>query len=270
MSEFPSLSVIIATHERPQKVACLIADLSIQENAPQFEILICDDGSCSETLHFLDFVCRLNGAKLLTQEDRGFRVASARNMGLRNARNEIVVFLDDDIRVLPNFLREHGKIHNQETNHIALIGPRLYVTNYPLCHMRKARCPWKVCYTCNLSVQLTDLMAVQGFDESFMGYGLEDNELAYRLFKSGVQFVSSHRIPVFHENEDNPKDPFKRAVKGIPADFTSYIENAKRFMEKHTDDHNVQHVFSHVLKTIETYKQQKGKKRWRGYQINIW
>lgn len=294
----PLLSVIIATHERAQEVARLMADLGAQESVPPFEVLICDDGSCSETLQRLDSTCHAHGATLLTQEDRGFRVASARNMGIRRARHEIAVFLDDDIRVLPNFLREHSRIHSQETSPIALIGPRLNVPKHlmasetgelaPLTsvlqddrgkkygisfkddRLRKARCPWKVVYTCNVSAQLSDLRAVGGFDESFVGYGLEDNELAYRLFKSGVQFVASHRIPVFHEKSDNPTDPFKKATKGMPADFTSYVENAKRFIETHKDDPDVEQVLRQALEAIEQYLHHKEEGPWRGYQVNIW
>ncbi len=107
----PSLSVIIATYERTQELARVFVDLEAQKGAPSFEVLICYDGSHQQTLRRLESMCRTFGATLLTQEDRGFRAASARNMGIRKARHEIAVFLDDDVRILPNLLREHSKIH---------------------------------------------------------------------------------------------------------------------------------------------------------------
>lgn len=293
----PSLSVIMATYERPQHVAQLIVDLKAQKDAPPFEILICDDGSRRETLQVLESTCRTLGAMLLTQENKGFRAASARNMAIRKAQYEIAMFLDDDLRVLPNFLKEHSKVHSQESRSIALIGPRLNVPKRfmmadtvalePLIkilkddrekkygvlfkgnRLRKARCPWKVFYTCNASVHLTDLRAIGGFDESFIGYGLEDNELAYRLFKLGIKFVSSNQIPVFHEEERNLRNPYKKAMFGMSTDFSSYMENVKRFVEKHGDDPDVQRVFSQVLDGIDEYLRRNDDSGWLGYQIQI-
>ncbi len=295
-NELPTISIIIATHERPHKIVQLMADIGDQKNAPRFEILICDDGSCDESLQLLNSTCREHGATLLTQENRGFRIARARNMGIHKARNEIALFLDDDVRIPKNFLREVAKIHIHEIDPIVAIGPRLYVPKYLMSseineltsltsiieddrekkyglsfkdeRLKKARCPWKVCYTCNLSVRLIDLRAIGGFDESFIGYGLEDNELAYRLFKSGLHFVASHKIPVFHENENNPTDPYKRAVNGITIDFTDYIKNAKKFIEKHENDCDVQRVFNNILDAIEDHI--KDEEKFREYQINIW
>lgn len=298
MIRLASLSVIIATYERAAELARLMSDLRTQQDAPPFEVIICDDGSCDQTLQALQAISRAHGAALLTQEDKGFRPASARNMGIRRAQHEVAVFLDDDVRVLPNFLREHSRMHLQETGPIALIGSRL---NIPRCLMmadtvsllpftklpkddreekygvsfrddllKKAKCPWKVFYTCNASVRLSRIRAIGGFDESFVGYGLEDNELAYRLFKSGVQLIPSSRIPVFHEKESNPTDPFRRAAKGIPADFTSYVTNAKAFAEKHNDDPDAERVLSQALERIEKYRKREETGPWRVYPIDIW
>lgn len=291
-----SLSVIIATYERPLELARLLVDLEAQKDTPPFEVLICDDGSHQQTIRRLQSMCRTFGAKLLTQEDRGFRAASARNMGIRKARHEVAVFLDDDVRILPNFLREHSRIHSQQGHQIALIGPRLnvpellmtvdtialepfieiekddregkYGLSFKDNRLKKARCPWKVLYTCNASVHLSNLRTIGGFDESFVGYGLEDNELGYRLFKSGVDFLLADQIPVFHEKESDTRDAYKRAIKGIPADFTSYVENAKRFVEKHRADPDVRRVFSQILGTIDGYLQSDDS-GWIGYQIQI-
>ncbi len=53
--------------------------------------------------------------------------------------------------------------------------------------------------TCNLSLWVRDFDRVDGFDESFVGWGLEDTEFAVRLIASGV-LVRSGRFAtnVFH------------------------------------------------------------------------
>ncbi|GAG35492.1 unnamed protein product, partial [marine sediment metagenome] len=132
--------------------------------------------------------------------------------------------------------------------------------------LAKAKCPWKVFYGCNASVRISHLRAVGGFDQSFVGYGLEDNELAYRLFTLGIRFVLSDRIPVFHEKPANPRDPYKSAIQGSPADFTTYVENAKRFIRNHKDDPEVAQVLGQALAAIETYTHENDNGPWLGYR----
>jgi GT2 family glycosyltransferase len=45
---------------------------------------------------------------------------------------------------------------------------------------------WRRIKSCNLAVWKQDLMAVNGFDESFTGWGHEDSDLVVRLFHAGV------------------------------------------------------------------------------------
>ena len=40
--------------------------------------------------------------------------------------------------------------------------------------------------TCNLSVYKSDFTNIGGFDESYIGWGLEDSDLIVRLINSGV------------------------------------------------------------------------------------
>jgi len=58
---------------------------------------------------------------------------------------------------------------------------------------------WKGVKTCNLSAFRTDLIKVNGLDESYVGWGMEDSDLVVRLIRAGV-FNKSARFssPVFH------------------------------------------------------------------------
>ncbi|MFP5109871.1 glycosyltransferase family 2 protein [Neobacillus sp. C211] len=61
------------------------------------------------------------------------------------------------------------------------------------------RLPWISCTTLNHSVTKKLVESVGGFDESFKGYGLEDYEYGYRLYKSGVKFTYDPNINVYHQ-----------------------------------------------------------------------
>ena len=45
---------------------------------------------------------------------------------------------------------------------------------------------WEKVQTCNLSVYKSDFTNIGGFDENYIGWGLEDSDLIVRLINSGV------------------------------------------------------------------------------------
>jgi hypothetical protein len=58
---------------------------------------------------------------------------------------------------------------------------------------------WKGVKTCNLSAWRSDLVRVNGLDESYAGWGLEDSDLVIRLLHAGVKHKSARfAAPVFH------------------------------------------------------------------------
>ena len=46
---------------------------------------------------------------------------------------------------------------------------------------------WQGAKTCNLAVWKDDLLKINGFDESFIGWGREDSDLVVRLINNGVR-----------------------------------------------------------------------------------
>jgi hypothetical protein len=58
---------------------------------------------------------------------------------------------------------------------------------------------WKGVKTCNLSAWRGDLLAVNGLDESYSGWGLEDSDLVIRLLRAGIRHKSARfAAPVYH------------------------------------------------------------------------
>jgi GT2 family glycosyltransferase len=58
---------------------------------------------------------------------------------------------------------------------------------------------WRGARTCNLAAWHADVKRVNGFDESYEGWGLEDSDLAIRLRHAGVNRKSAQFwAPVFH------------------------------------------------------------------------
>ncbi len=175
-------SVIIATKDRAELLDGALASLRASENAPEFELVVVDNGSTDAT----KAVAHKHGAlyEYVAEPNRG----KARNAGLARASGDAIVFVDDDVVVPPHFLAAHAAAHQDEIFPLAVSGP---IVNVP--SAEHAPEPTAVnasnafFVTCNVSVRAASLRAVGGFDESFDLYGWEDTELGARLRAHGVR-----------------------------------------------------------------------------------
>ena len=68
--------------------------------------------------------------------------------------------------------------------------------------------PWVLQHTGNLSVPRQALLDVGGLDDGFKGWGLEDLELCYRLFRAGLRPVVDRAAVSYHQA--HPTSPRKR------------------------------------------------------------
>jgi predicted glycosyltransferase involved in capsule biosynthesis len=64
---------------------------------------------------------------------------------------------------------------------------------------KRAPARWEGVKTCNLSAWREDLLRVNGLDESYTGWGLEDSDLVIRLLRAGVKHKSARcAAPLYH------------------------------------------------------------------------
>lgn len=111
MSE-PSVSVVIPTYNRARFLPAAIASIRAQ-TWPCAEIVVVDDGSTDDTAEVLTTLGE--GIVHLRQQNAG--PAAARNRGIREARGDLIAFLDTDDRWCPRkierqveLLRRHASV----------------------------------------------------------------------------------------------------------------------------------------------------------------
>jgi glycosyltransferase involved in cell wall biosynthesis len=253
-------TVVIPTYERSRRVRALL-DCLVGQQA-MAEVIVCDDGSHDDTRAVaLSFTDRLP-LIYCHQEDLGFRAGQARNLGIRRAQGDVVIFVDDDVLVAKDFVSEHVRAHEALSSPAIVIGYRHRAFEAPPSQptldeiargepddrvavlgtdgtpVRDHPRPWVYVYSCNFSVRRGS--PELSFAEGFHGWGMEDIELGYRLWKRGLPIVAAPRARVLHVEDPAPRDPFRCEERSLTPRYDTYVRNAVYFMDLHPDDADVE------------------------------
>jgi serine acetyltransferase/GT2 family glycosyltransferase len=213
-------SVVIATHNRPESLKLLIGDLARQTvRRTDFEVIVVDDESP------VPVPASIRGALLpgrftLLRVPRG-GPGAARNAGARAACGLVVIFVDDDMRLPPDFIEAHLAHFQPHFGPMVVLGniqPDADIAAMPLFERYHARQLARfqdgairgsvrprgvhLC-TGNVSMRLVDFMDVGGFDTSLARS--EDRELGIRLEQRGCRFsFGQHAISMHGSDHRDP------------------------------------------------------------------
>jgi glycosyltransferase involved in cell wall biosynthesis len=165
-----------------------------------YEIVLVDDGSTDETRDVVEQARRRANCSFTLVRQANSGLARARNAGLARACGQRIVFIDDDVLPLPNFVEEHLRAANRHPGAIVR-GGAIEVENIddlppPVWSVRNYS--GNYFWTTNVSVPLETIRAIGGFDESFSEYGWEDIDVGLRLRAAGVRAVFHPSALVYH------------------------------------------------------------------------
>jgi glycosyltransferase involved in cell wall biosynthesis len=126
--EKQKLSVVISGYERANLLRNTLACL-IHQTYPKclIEVIIVDDGSVVDNYEqiFDEFSKDLT-LYLVRQKNNGYGLSRARNLGARSARGDVLFFLDSDILLPKDFLRQLMAYHHV-SNDCSILGLRYFV-----------------------------------------------------------------------------------------------------------------------------------------------
>src|SRR6185503_17611373 len=118
--KLPEVTVIIPTYNKEKYLELSLASWLHQQFGREYEIIVVDDGCTDCTLQLLR---RYSQSLPLRFESTGNKGrAAARNLGLQLARGPLVVFVDDDRIVPPDFLERHWGAHEKSAPAGIVIG----------------------------------------------------------------------------------------------------------------------------------------------------
>ncbi len=268
------IAVIVTTYNRPDALAAVLEGYLAQTDR-DFEVLVADDGSTAETAETVRYfqtrakfpICHV------WQADEGFRAAAIRNRALAATTADYVIYTDGDCVPLSDFVARHRALAEPGW---FLSGNRLLLTEEFTARVLRDRLPihqwrtadwlrarmhgdiqrvlplirlpdllglrklwrkrWQGAKTCNLSAWRSDLLQVNGLDESYTGWGLEDSDLVIRLIRAGVGNKSARfSSPVLHlwhreHDRSNLEENARRLQQVLNASHTRAQKGVEQYL----------------------------------------
>jgi glycosyltransferase involved in cell wall biosynthesis len=196
-----------------------------------FEIIVVNDGGTDRIRQCLEGIKCLTGDSVvglqyhwLGPATEEFRAAATRNLGLKAAMGARTVFLDCDTVPAAGCLDAHlgapesallglrRRVHMDDVNDLALpIVSEGWYEAHVWAEDERTRPPFDKAYqalpggpephivfwSCNLSLPTKAVMDIGGFDEAYVGWGGEDEDLGIRLVKTGMEIHRTNST-VYH------------------------------------------------------------------------
>ena len=211
------VSVIISTYNRPHYLERTIEGY-LHQTCPPDEMIIADDGSAEATALRVGELAAVSSVPMrhVWHEDNGFRAAAIRNKAVSSSIGEYLIFCDDDSIPSRSLVADHLQYAERGSfiqGHRVLLGEQIsqdfrqkdgtykaflllalqgragnvmnaFRLPVPLIRLSSSM---RGIRSCNMSIFREDFLAVNGFNEDFVGWGKEDSELAVRLYKNGLR-----------------------------------------------------------------------------------
>jgi GT2 family glycosyltransferase len=253
MSAVNLISIVITTYNRSDALATVLAALAVQDDT-SFEVIVADDGSTEAHQNAIQASARSCGLRMIHvwHPDVGFTASRVRNLGVAASGGEYIILLDGDCVPETDFVRQHRRLKEQgcfvNGSRVMLsesltqqaiagmtkvygrgiffwLGQRLSGGASKLGSLLRlpdfaarihANFQWKGIRSCNMGVWRSDYEAVNGFDESFVGWGHEDADFALRLHNAGVKrkngFCATEVYHLWHKQSSRTEESANAAT----------------------------------------------------------
>lgn len=215
------LSVVVPTFGRTRLCETLLASLSTsqQQCGAPTDVWVIDDSPDTDARE-LEALCKRYGAHYIWHHGS---VAQKRNLGVKQARYPVVLFVDSDCWATPDLLAAHLRCYQSDPHAhphahpkpVAVVGKTEfdgpqnwlwqvieltpYLDAFAIAHHR-LQVVWGP--TNNLSCRKSVFEQVGGFDEySPQPIGGEDADLGYRFYRQGYLMDTCPEAVVYHSTQ---------------------------------------------------------------------
>lgn len=216
MKNLSSCSLVTPTYNWPEALELLLLSIKNQTVYPD-EVIIADDGSRDETRALIERFQKDFPIPLvhIWHEDIKNRKPKIMNKAIAASKYDYIVEIDGDIIMNKNFVKDH--LTFAEKGHY-LYGSRVNIKEGILSEIfskkilnfnifskgikkrgRTIRIPFLMNFSksvdkrssklrgCNMSFWKEDFIKINGFNESLVGWGIDDSEMIERLHNLGIK-----------------------------------------------------------------------------------
>jgi GT2 family glycosyltransferase len=216
------VSVVIPTLGRPDPIARCLESLAAC-NPRADEVVVADQSRSGEVA---DVVARFGnlGARLVLCDGRG--VSNSRNVGLKAAVNEIVMVVDDDCTVEPDWVAVGWRLMQDDaekivTGRVLPVGDARSVPSTiddPTPKDYTGVLRGGVLFAGNMALNRSLVLAEGAFDERFSpDEAAEDNDFCYRWLKAGHRLLYEPALTIHHHDwrtQDELRELYLRYARG--------------------------------------------------------
>lgn len=217
------VTVVVPTYNRPAVLEeCVRALLSQAPNAPPYEIIVVDDCSRVDPGPRLRSLAGGDARLRFVRHEVNRGRSATRNTGIRAATGGIVLLVDDDVVVGPDYVGAHVAVHRAAGEaHLAVVGhlsypPQLTASSNYARYLQSRYLGFRrpqerdgidltnlhprFLITAVASARRDDLLHHAPFDESMRSYGCEDHVAAVRLVERGLRVVFAPGATAIHRD----------------------------------------------------------------------
>lgn len=273
-----NVAVIVTTYNRPEALRAVLRGYATQTDHG-FELIVADDGSTADTGELVrEFTARAPfECRHVWHEDKGFRAAAIRNQAVVMTAADYIVFTDGDCIPPSTFVERHRALAEPGwflggnrlllseafTRRVLVSGEAIEAWPLgrwmrawaardinrwlPLVHLpdgawrKRSDQRWEGVKTCNLSVWRDDLVHVNGLDETYTGWGMEDSDLVVRLLRAGIRHKSARfAAPVLHLwHRENDRSQLPENQARLREALSAGRVRAQRGLDRYLADNRV-------------------------------
>jgi len=237
-------SIIICFYENLNYLKCCLD--SLKNCSDDFdEVVVADDGSGEAAVNGIRTFINIYPFPIVHawHSREGARRAACRNNGIRHASGDYLIFLDADFAVLPGAIKSHVTAAHpgyfaagrckysteeqskrifsatatpflleqiyKELPEEPIIKEHKEFIRYGILRKLKLASPRKQTFGGHFSIFRNDIESVNGYDENYIGWGGEDQDIALRLVMAGLRgtsvIKSAKMIHLWHPREIGDK-----------------------------------------------------------------
>ena len=219
----PLVSILIPNKDQADTLRICIESIRKKCTYPAFEILVIENNSTEEATFSYYKELEVQGIRVLQYPKQGFNYSAINNFGVREAKGEYLLFLNNDMEVItPDFMEK--MVSNLQRPQIGAVGAKLYYPDNTVQHagiilgiggiaghaflgLARGRSGYlhKASLQMNVSAVTAACMMMKkevfekigGFEEE-LSVAFNDVDLCLRIGKAGYKIVYNPHVELYH------------------------------------------------------------------------